>query len=80
MRRIHIELQYLVSGCIHIHVLQYILRHHERFCAVVAAAGQDKTRIQHIVALRGHELQAFMLTSTRLDRLFEHCQALLKTG
>lgn len=80
MRRINIELHYLISGCIHIRVLQFILMHHERFCTVMAAAGQDKTRIQNILALRGHELQVFTLTSSRLDKLFEHCHVFLKTG
>ena len=80
MQRINTELTYLTNGCMHIHVLQYILLHHERFCAVLAASGQDKAMIQHILALRGHELQVFTLTSTRLDKLFEYCGAFLKTG
>lgn len=80
MHRINTELDYLVRGLVHIGVLQFILLHHERFCAVMAAAGRDKTRIQNILALRGHELQAFTLTSIRLDKLFEHCRVFLKTG
>ncbi|KAK7107714.1 hypothetical protein V1264_015588 [Littorina saxatilis] len=72
-------LEQLTSGTILVGTLQFILYHHERFTAVMAATGHEKTRTASLLALRGHELAAYTLATFRLDKLFEYCHAFLKT-
>ena len=70
----------LREGSICIGNLQLLMSNHDQFLAVVEADGGDKASVAAVLHLRDHELQAFISTTTHLDRLLEYCKQYLVTG
>ncbi|XP_076466247.1 E3 ubiquitin-protein ligase rnf213-alpha-like [Babylonia areolata] len=73
-------LDVLGDGSVLIKDLQLLQSNRERFLVVAAAADHRTEEVSALLELRDHELNAFVETATRLDRLLEHCQNVFVTA
>ncbi|XP_076466869.1 E3 ubiquitin-protein ligase rnf213-alpha-like [Babylonia areolata] len=73
-------LDVLGDGSVLIKDLQLMQSNRERFLAVAAAADHRAEEVTALLELRDHEMNAFVETTTRLDRLLEHCQNVFVTA
>ncbi|KAL8623379.1 hypothetical protein ACOMHN_065913 [Nucella lapillus] len=71
--------QALRDGSISVSSLQFLLKHRQRYVAMMVSTGDEQKSIQDLLALRDHELQVYTLASQRINKLLEHCGTLLRT-